>query len=476
MSWALSASLLHDHFGSVTLHTDLAGKTVLVDLLELPYSRINITQEGLGDIYPKNWWVMRKMYSYSCADGPFVHVDGDAFLWNGLSDHLRQKPLIAQNSQNGFQCYQIAAEQLKEAGIPMPYFLNEGLEQYNAVNMGVIGGTDWLFFKNFFYEIKDYYEAHLSQRTFAAGTTGFLNTMIEECFFQHYAQHHEKKVDTWISAPLTQGYETIANSMDNRHGFTHMIGTNKKDIYFCKQVEFQLKRRYPAVFRRVVAMIERFPNNSRKLFNFPQIDPFTESNVAISRIEPDLQVTIENCNAIHDTFKNNNAGLSSIIHFEISKYRSFLKLLNNTRNLDRHQQERLSLIDELLKSPVSERLDDLICFKEHIPLTRFTYPSKNVPYHLATIYDFAFEYRHIAHRLLDNLAIFILVSADQPISLASLIRLLGAKKGMQIDEQVNAQLQQRTDLKIKELIFLGLLDYLPVTKALTAEHEKAVSF
>lgn len=476
MSWALSASLLHEHFGSVTLHTDLAGRSMLADLLELPYSEVHITQEGLGDIYPKKWWVMRKMNSYSYASGPFVHVDGDAFLWNGLPDHLWQRPLIAQNSQNGFQCYQIAVEQLKEAGVSMPLFLDDSSGQFNAVNMGIVGGTDWLFFHDFLCEIKAFYETHLSHRTFAPGTTGFLNTLIEECFFQHYAQHHRREVDTWISSPLTQGYETIANSMDNRHGFTHMIGTNKKDIYLCKQVELQLKRRYPTVFRRVSAMAERFSSKSRRTFNFPQVDPFTESNVAASRIEPGLKVTIENCNAIQDRFKNDNAGLSSIIHFENSKHRSFLQLLDNTQNLHGQQQERLSLINELLKRPVTKRMDDLICFNEHIPLMRFTYPSKDVPYYLATIYDFAFGYRHIAHRPLDNLAIFILISAAQPISIASLTGLLAAKSGVQIDEQANAQLQHRTDLKIKELIFLGLLDYLHAAEAAMTAHEKAVSF
>lgn len=476
MSWALSASLLNEHFGHTVLHTDLAGRNLLIDLLELPYDAVHLTQEGLGTLYPKDWWVMRKICSYAHAEGPFVHVDGDAFLWNGLPGHLQNKPVIAQNSQNGFQCYRIAAGQLQEAGIALPVFMGEEPAEFEAVNMGVTGGTDDAFFKDYVRETKAYYDQHLAGRTFAPGTSGFLNTLLEECFFRHYAGYRGRAVTDWIPTSFAQGYGSLANCMDDRYGLTHLIGTNKKDIYFCKQVEFQLKRRFPKAFRIVAGLVDGFSQKSRTIFNFPQTDPFTESNVVASHIEPGLTVTFANCEAVGERFGGgNDAGLSKIIVFENAKHLLFLDLVRNAKRIDEQQHERLSQLDELLQRPVHQRLGDLICSEESIPLMRFTYPSKTTPYYLATAYDFSFGYLHIAHRALDDLAVFILLSASEPVSVGSIGRLVSAKSSKAVDEAEYARLLHRIDLKIKELVFLGLLAYLPLAEMADAmAHEKAV--
>lgn len=478
MSWALSASLLNEHFDRTVLHTDLAGRNVLIDLLELPYDEVYLTQEGLGALYPKDWWVMRKISSYAHAEGPFVHVDGDAFLWNGLPDPVRNRPVIAQNSQSGFQCYRIAAGQLQEAGIPLPAFMGDEPGRFEAVNMGVTGGTDDAFFKQYVHETKAYYDRHLAGRTFAPGTSGFLNTLLEECFFRHYAEHRGRTVTDWIPAGFGQGYGSLANCMDDSFGLTHLIGTNKKDIYFCKQVEFQLRRRFPKAFRKVAGLVEGFSKKSRSTFNFPQTDPFTESNVAASHIEPGLTVTLANCAATRERFAGeDDAGFSKIISFESDKHQLFLDLARNAKRMDEHQQERLSQLDELLQQPVHERLGDLICSEESIPLMRFTYPSKTTPYYLATAYDFSFGYKHITHRALDNLAVFILLSASEPVCVGSIANLVVAKSSKEVDEAENARILHRIDLKIKELVFLGLLAYVPLAEMADAmANEKAAGF
>jgi hypothetical protein len=478
MSWALSASLLNEHFGRTVLHTDLTGRNMLIDLLELPYDEVHLTQEGLGTLYPKDWWVMRKICSYAHAEGPFVHVDGDAFLWNGLPDHVRNKPVIAQNSQSGFQCYRIAAGQLQEAGIALPAFMGEEHGRFEAVNMGVTGGTDEVFFKEYVRETKAYYDRYLAGRTFGPGTSGFLNTLLEECFFRHYAEYRGQTVTDWIPTSFGQGYGSLANCMDDSYGLTHLIGTNKKDIYFCKQVEFQLRRRFPKVFRKVAGLVDGFSKKSRNTFNFPQADPFTESNVVASHIQPGLTVTLANCEAVGERFgEGNDAGFSKIIGFESAKHLLFLDLIRNAKRMDEHQHERLSQLAALLQQPVSERLGDLICSEESIPLMRFTYPSKTAPYYLATTYDFSFGYKHITHRPLDNLAVFILLSASEPVSVGSIADLVAAKSSKEVDEAENARLLRRVDLKIKELVFLGLLAYVPLAEMADAiAHEKAAGF
>lgn len=459
MSWALSASLLNANFGHTVLHTDVAGSHLLIDLLQLPYKEVQLTQEGLGSVYPEKWWVLRKINSYAQSDQSFLHVDGDAFLWNGLPVDLQNKPVIAQNDQSGFQCYDVAAKQLNEAGIPLPHFFTDPIRQFNAVNTGIVGGTDVDFFKGFAAELKTYFETSLSQTFVRTLNTGYLNTLLEECFLRHYADYFGKPIETLISQKPDEGYSSLANSMYESYGITHVVGTNKKDIYYCRQVELQLKRRFPETFRKV----ERFVENSFKnktAFSFPNQDLFPESNLLVKRTHPERNVNPESCQVMETEFRaEGKTDLVQIIRFEHSRYNLFVKLNQQRDELAKNQQQRLAVLTRMLDHDAEKRMNDIVKCNEQIPVMNFKYPGKSKPYFLAAAYDFSFGYSHIAHRSLDGIAMLILLSTEKPLTVGNLIALFFRKTSGTIDEEQRALLLQKLDLKLKELLFLGLIDY-----------------
>jgi hypothetical protein len=70
-----------------------------------------------------------------------------------------------------------------------------------------------------------------------------------------------------------------------------------------------------------------------------------------------------------------------------------------------------------------------------------------------------------------------LLSASEPVSVGSIADLVAAKSSKEVDEAENARLLRRVDLKIKELVFLGLLAYVPLAEMADAiAHEKAAGF
>jgi len=459
MSWALSASLLDQHFEHTVLHTDVAGSHILVDLLELPYKEVRFTQEGMNARYPENWWVLRKINSYAQSDSAFLHVDGDVFLWNGLPAHLQDKSVIAQNDQGGFKCYDIAVKQLNEAGIPLPHFFTDPIRQFNAVNLGIAGGTDVDFFKGYAAELKMYYDTYLSKTFVKTQNTAYLNTLLEECFFSHYAEYFGKPVETLIPSEPGNGYSSLANCMYESYGITHVIGTNKRDIYYCKQVELQLKRRFPETFKKVVRFIEG-TFQERTAFSFPNQDLFPESNLIVKRNDPELIVNAENCRMIEEHFrKEEKTDLVQIIRFEHSKYGLFEKLNQQREELNKNQQERLAVLNRILDHDMQYRMNDTIIYKEQTPVMRFKYPGKNKTYYLAAVYDFTFGYSHIAHRPLDGISIMILLSTENAVTIGKLTALFFRKIAGTVEEEQRAILLQKLDLKIKELLFLGLIDY-----------------
>lgn len=470
MGWALSASLLHQHFPTVVLHTDKTGRHILADLLELPYGEVHLTQEGLGDMYSKEWWVLRKISSYAHPDAPFLHVDGDAFLWNGLPDPLSEKPVIAQNDQSGFQCYEIAVKQFSEAGIPLPHFFNDLEGPYKAVNMGIAGGTNTAFFKTYVEEVKSFFNQYLSNPIPGMAHYGYLNTLIEESFFRHYAEHCRQPVTELIPVRQDGGYGALANCMDESFGITHLIGTNKKDIYYCKQVEFQLKRRFPKTFQKVVRLIEKSWGKTT-VFTFPDKHIFTESNLMVRQTDPEVTVDMKNWRSLETRYRHaGKSELSAIIRFEYDKHALFRDLLSQSEALRQRQEENHAILNgNLTLSP-----DTILTVNERIPVMQFSYPGKTSAYYLATVFDFGFGYRHIAHRPLDDLSIFIMASFKNPITIAALGKLLTDKTRKTVAPDQRKKLLHKLDLKIKELLFLGLLEFpsepeiLPTHKAIEA--------
>ena len=106
MAWALSVLQLKKFYPAVELVTDELGKYILIDLLQLPYTSVRTDLETALRPYPHDLWAMAKIYAYSIQEAPFLHVDGDVFIWKLFDDHLLEADLVAQNLEVVFSIYQ----------------------------------------------------------------------------------------------------------------------------------------------------------------------------------------------------------------------------------------------------------------------------------------------------------------------------------------------------------------------------------
>ena len=103
MSWALSCLTLRRHYDEVALYTDSVGKHVLIDLLHLPYTEVNVVFDDFKCL--PHHWALAKVYTYSLQKKPFIHVDGDVYLPNGIPEEIAKKPVIIQNREIGTKYY-----------------------------------------------------------------------------------------------------------------------------------------------------------------------------------------------------------------------------------------------------------------------------------------------------------------------------------------------------------------------------------
>src|SRR6266511_4158572 len=98
MSWALSCLQLKSIYKDVYLHCNNNAAKLLIQDLELPYSDFYETHENFA-LPNINLWALPKIYTYSLQNEPFLHIDGDVFLFKKLPESLLNSELIAQNKE-----------------------------------------------------------------------------------------------------------------------------------------------------------------------------------------------------------------------------------------------------------------------------------------------------------------------------------------------------------------------------------------
>ncbi len=143
LSWALSVLQLRQFYDEVELVTDAAGKAILIDTLKLPYTSVQVVFDEALAAYPHDLWALAKIYAYSIQDKPFLHIDGDVYIWKRFEPQIEDAPLVAQNFEVDFPFYREPLRSMQEAFNNVPTCMLEELNQEKSIfssNTGVIGG------------------------------------------------------------------------------------------------------------------------------------------------------------------------------------------------------------------------------------------------------------------------------------------------------------------------------------------------
>lgn len=126
------------HFNNVYLITDSKSSHFFKKMHWTNIStELDMLDPSLGGI-----WSLGKILSYKIAaerNSPFIHIDYDVILWNGIPEKIKHSEIFAQNDEpNAYQSYEIDLF-LKNC----PYTSHiKHIAQNSASNMGIFGGTN----------------------------------------------------------------------------------------------------------------------------------------------------------------------------------------------------------------------------------------------------------------------------------------------------------------------------------------------
>jgi len=269
MGWALSCLQIKKFYGSVTLHANTPAAALLIDTLNLPYDQVHITHDNL--ILPHhNLWALPKIYTYSLQKEPFLHLDGDVFIFDKFSDDLLTGDLIAQNEEVATDYY---LETQKELMTHFSYFPPSVDQDFRsdvpikAVNAGILGGNSSSFFKTYCSEAFKYiYKnvAHLSSIN-----THRFNVFFEQHLFYSLAKNEEIPIKFLIKGIIKDNrYKYLGNfhEVPFARRYLHLLGDFKRDEHTCRQMATTLRDLYPEYYYRIINICKS--KNSPLSINF----------------------------------------------------------------------------------------------------------------------------------------------------------------------------------------------------------------
>lgn len=288
-SWALSCLQLRKFYNDVELYTDQLGKHLLIDIFKLPYTKVHLTLDDFN--YSSKLWSAPKLLSYSLQDEPFLHVDGDIFIFSPFNKKRLDHGLVYQNkeiesgSNEFYKKIFLEVLALSEDKSELPKWIqNASLNNIEALNAGVLGGNNTAYFKKLGELAFDFFDNH----------SALINNMRNPSYATFIAEQvlasillKEQEIDhmglfttNYVVGPLevfenNNKEERLQNvdvhalwSSDNPTPFTyfsldhfgispfgrqyvHLLGANKKAVFSCSLAAKRLLIDYPEYYYRI---------------------------------------------------------------------------------------------------------------------------------------------------------------------------------------------------------------------------------
>ncbi|MCF8716355.1 hypothetical protein JM658_16110 [Joostella atrarenae] len=254
MSWALSCLTFQKQYGEIELITDIAGKKILIDKLNLPYSNVRLDLEDLKN-YPKELWAIGKIYSYMLQEEPFIHVDNDIYIWGKLGSEYENAELVGQNLDLYEGHYHFAMNHLKELDFSFPHELVEDFKiqkKFKATNAGIIGGNNLDFFREFgdrsFWFIKKNLDK--MNKTLIGSSYALI---YEQYFFSVLARLYKTPIKHYISYEKDNNIalNNFMRKYDEKK-YVHLYGTTKSTFEACRELELNLLVDFPTYHERII--------------------------------------------------------------------------------------------------------------------------------------------------------------------------------------------------------------------------------
>lgn len=256
MSWALSCLQFKKYYGNIELVTDLLGYDLLVNKMNLPYSNVNVCLDELNDYHP-DLWALGKIYAYSLQNEPFIHADGDVYIYKKFDCSFEKSPIISQNIERGYDLYKQVYKNLENTLVYIPGVLIESKNINNqiiAINAGIIGGTNVDFFKSFAKEAFLFVDKNKS--ILNRINIGLFNIIYEQALLYALAENKKIEINYYLK-DANQAFDGLCDfiNLPGQNGYLHAIGPYKQQKTIGDNLAYRLQSDYPEFYYKIMNLL-----------------------------------------------------------------------------------------------------------------------------------------------------------------------------------------------------------------------------
>ena len=257
MSWTLSCLQLNKFYNRVELVTDEEGAELLIQKLKLPYSSVNVTLEKVNQ-YHNDLWAIGKLFTYSIQNEPFMHIDGDVFIWKKFDEKINEASLIVQNLDSDLPFYYPILNEVEENLSYIPKVVKEQRLKNRIVkscNAGVFGGNDIPFLKEYCKKAFEFVDRNIDNLHNI--NVGFFNCIYEHYLFYCMTDYYHKDVSSILSESEkgVEGVKIDFNGIPNRVTYAHPANYAKKSQTICNHIEHRLMMDYPEYYFHIIDLL-----------------------------------------------------------------------------------------------------------------------------------------------------------------------------------------------------------------------------
>jgi len=264
MSWALSCLQLHKFYGKAELYANTDAAELLIDRLQLPYHTVHLSHDNFA-LPDEHLWALPKILTYSLQNQPFLHLDGDVFLFNHFNKELLASELIAQNLEAASDYYLRAQKELTTHFTYFPECVRRDFDDpqpIQAVNAGILGGHNIEFIREYTSLAFKYVQRN-SHHLKKINADRF-NVFFEQHLFYSFAKEKKAAIGLLFEDVITDNeYKYLGDFHDAPcyKNYLHLLGHFKRDEFTCIQMAAKLRELYPDQYYRIVSLCrqERVP-------------------------------------------------------------------------------------------------------------------------------------------------------------------------------------------------------------------------
>jgi hypothetical protein len=242
VSCSLSYFLLKKHFTKVKLVCNEYGRKFMTNELGLQFDNVDIIDLEETELNEFVWSIY-KLYAYSIQNEPFVHIDTDFFMFEKPPKEYLEAEVFAQNLEINHPIYTTIRMNAVSSGLKLPEYVKLAQNPAVALNVGIIGGQNLKFFKDFYLLAKSLIEENSSLLEKHAEKLFFFYLFLEQHILYESIKNQKINVRTLIKPSFRLAYDHITSfkSGENKQPYVHLMGKFKQnaDTVACMRKELQ---------------------------------------------------------------------------------------------------------------------------------------------------------------------------------------------------------------------------------------------